>query len=126
MPLFCSIEKEFPSRISAAYNITVYCHSVKEEQRLLLELAALLRGKLVIEEEQTEQQERHHLTYMENIVYMLLLDGFSCREISEKLFIDVETVRVHKKHIYEKLRVHSKAEFLKKFMPHMPDDNVAF
>ena len=126
MPLLSSMEKNFASRATAAHTITIYCHSLREEQQLLLELAAYLHGKLVIEEEQHDEQENHKLTYTENIVFTLLLEGFSDKQISDKLSIVPGTVHLHRKHIYAKLKVHNESVFFKRFLPRNFDDNVAF
>jgi DNA-binding NarL/FixJ family response regulator len=43
-----------------------------------------------------------------------LSKGHRYKEISEKLFLSIETVRTHIRHIYEKLQVNSRVEALKK------------
>ncbi len=43
-----------------------------------------------------------------------LSKGFRYKEIAEKLFVSIETVRTHIRNIYEKLQVNSRAEALKK------------
>ena len=40
----------------------------------------------------------------------LLVEGYNNQAISDKLFISIETVRNHIRHIYEKLQVHSKSQ----------------
>ncbi len=40
----------------------------------------------------------------------LLVNGWENKAIAEKLFISVQTVRNHIRHIYEKLQVHSKSQ----------------
>lgn len=49
-------------------------------------------------------------------VSCLLLSGCSTKEISRKLAITVETVKVHRKHIYTKLGIHSQAELFSRFL----------
>ena len=54
------------------------------------------------------------LTQREQEILGLLVDGLSNGEISNKLFISLQTVRNHIRHIYEKLHVHSKAQAVAK------------
>jgi DNA-binding CsgD family transcriptional regulator len=49
--------------------------------------------------------KKHLLTSREKEVLDLLLSNYSNREIAEKLFIDYETIRSHRKNIYKKLGV---------------------
>jgi DNA-binding NarL/FixJ family response regulator len=44
----------------------------------------------------------------------LLADGFSNKEIADKLFVSVHTIRNHLYKIYEKLQVHSRIEAVNK------------
>jgi DNA-binding NarL/FixJ family response regulator len=50
------------------------------------------------------------LTQRESEILKLLVEGLNYTMIAEKLFISLDTVRNHIRHIYEKLQVHSKAE----------------
>ncbi|HTY35677.1 MAG TPA: response regulator transcription factor [Bacteroidota bacterium] len=50
------------------------------------------------------------LTSREREILSLLVDGLGNDEISTRLFISVQTVRNHIRHIYEKLHVHSKSQ----------------
>jgi DNA-binding CsgD family transcriptional regulator len=43
-----------------------------------------------------------------------LARGFRYKEIADKLFISIETVRTHIRNVYEKLQVNSRVEALKK------------
>jgi DNA-binding CsgD family transcriptional regulator len=49
--------------------------------------------------------KKHLLTSREKEVLDLLLTNHSNREVAEKLFIDYETIRSHRKNIYRKLEV---------------------
>jgi DNA-binding NarL/FixJ family response regulator len=54
------------------------------------------------------------LTEREKEILILLVDGLNYNMIGEKLFISLDTVRNHIRHIYEKLRVHSKSQAVAK------------
>jgi DNA-binding NarL/FixJ family response regulator len=56
------------------------------------------------------------LSSREHELLALLSQGFSNKEIADKLDIAYQTVKVHLKHIYEKLHVRSRTEALLKFM----------
>ena len=46
----------------------------------------------------------------------LISQGFVNKEIADRLSISYQTVKVHNKHIYEKLHVRSRAEALLKYV----------
>jgi DNA-binding NarL/FixJ family response regulator len=46
-----------------------------------------------------------------------LAKGFRYKEIADKMFISIDTVRSHIRNIYEKLQVHSRTEALNKVFP---------
>jgi len=50
------------------------------------------------------------LTQRETEILNLLVEGFNNKAIADKLFISIETVRNHIRHIYEKLQVHTKSQ----------------
>ena len=50
------------------------------------------------------------LTQRETEILNLLVDGWENPAIADKLFISVQTVRNHIRHIYDKLQVHSKSQ----------------
>lgn len=50
------------------------------------------------------------LTQRETEILNLLVDGLENQAIADKLFISVQTVRNHIRHIYDKLQVHSKSQ----------------
>lgn len=54
------------------------------------------------------------LTTREKEILSLLVDGFNYGMIAEKLFLSLDTVRNHIRHIYEKLHVHSKSQAVAK------------
>ncbi len=57
-----------------------------------------------------------HLTVRELEVGRLMLSGCSSKEIARKLEISVETVKVHKKHMYSKLGIKSQSELFSIFL----------
>src|ERR1035437_1303874 len=56
------------------------------------------------------------LSSREHELLVLLAQGFSNKEIADKLDIAYQTVKVHLKHIYEKLHVRSRTEAVLKFV----------
>ena len=53
-------------------------------------------------------------TPRESEILILLTEGLNYAMIGERLFISLDTVRNHIRHIYEKLHVHTKAEAVAK------------
>lgn len=60
------------------------------------------------------QKEDHSLTSRERQILSLLVDGMGYSMVAEKLFISLDTVRNHIRHIYDKLHVHSKSQAVAK------------
>jgi len=60
--------------------------------------------------------EVEKLTKREQEVLTLLAKGYLYKEISDRLDINISTVRTHLKHIYEKLQVQSRTEAAVKFL----------
>ena len=56
------------------------------------------------------------LTAREEEILALLAQGYRYREIGEELFISIDTVRTHIRHIYEKMHVRSRAEATLKYL----------
>jgi len=56
------------------------------------------------------QDEDFSLTQREQEILQLLVEGLNNQSIAEKLFISIQTVRNHIRHIYNKLQVHSKSQ----------------
>lgn len=59
-------------------------------------------------------KENLTLTPREHEILALLVDGMNYGMVAEKLFISLDTVRNHIRHIYEKLHVHSKSQAVAK------------
>lgn len=62
------------------------------------------------------EEEIAGLSDREHEVLQELIEGKSYKAISESLFLSVHTIRFHVHHIYEKLHVRSRAEFMAKMM----------
>jgi DNA-binding NarL/FixJ family response regulator len=60
------------------------------------------------------EMETVQFTPRESEILALLTDGLNYIVIGERLFISLDTVRNHIRHIYEKLQVHTKAEAVAK------------
>jgi DNA-binding NarL/FixJ family response regulator len=60
------------------------------------------------------EQETVRFTPRESEILALLTEGLNYTKVGERLFISLDTVRNHIRHIYEKLQVHSKAEAVAK------------
>lgn len=60
------------------------------------------------------EDAKESLSLREREVLQQLSKGFSYKDIAEKLFISVETVRTHIRNIYEKLHAGSRKEALRK------------
>lgn len=58
--------------------------------------------------------EEEKLSQREKEILSLVVNGADNNEISEKLFISIQTVRNHVRHIYEKLQVHSRSQAVAK------------
>ena len=67
-------------------------------------------GRAVGLEMPRELRRKEGLTPRELEVYELLAQGRSNRSIAETLFISESTAKLHVRHIFEKLGVHSRAE----------------
>ena len=63
------------------------------------------------------KQSAYNLTNRENEILELLAKGYRYKEIADKLFVSLETVRSHVHHIYEKLQVSSRTDALNKIFP---------
>jgi DNA-binding CsgD family transcriptional regulator len=56
------------------------------------------------------RSEVQELTSREREILEYRMKGFITKKVAEALFISYETVRLHQKHIYAKLYVHSMGE----------------
>jgi DNA-binding NarL/FixJ family response regulator len=60
--------------------------------------------------------EDARLTAREEEILALLTQGYANKEIGDRLTINIETVRTHLRHIYEKLHVRSRTEAATKYL----------
>ncbi len=74
---------------------------------LLVELEAPTDNRLPLNSDLLSKREQD--------VVRLVVDGFSNREIADKLFLSLETIRWYIKEIYSKLDVHSREELIQRF-----------
>lgn len=62
----------------------------------------------------TVNQELEKLSVREQEILALLSKGFRYKEIADKLFVSIETIRTHISNIYHKLQVNSRTDALNK------------
>ena len=62
-----------------------------------------------------QSNDHFNLSEREKEILDLLSDGYRNKEIAEKLYISIHTVKSHIYHIYEKLHVQSRIEALNKY-----------
>ena len=60
-----------------------------------------------------EHQSYQLLTGREREILQLIGQGYTNREMAEKLILSVNTIQTHRLHIMEKLNLHSRAELMK-------------
>ncbi len=72
-------------------------------------------AKALLEEyrKETAPQEAGGLTERELEVLQLVAEGQTSQEVADRLFISVRTVETHRKHIMEKLSLHTPADLVK-------------
>lgn len=115
---------------SLAAGATGYVLKTTPPARLLADIAMLHGGgspmssaiaRRVVETFHTRRARpsvTESLTPREEEILALLADGFRYREIGERLFISLDTVRTHIRHIYEKMQVRSRTEATLKYLGH--------
>jgi len=64
----------------------------------------------------TSSKETENLSQREQEILSYLAKGFHDKEIAEKFFISVETVRTHLRNVYKKLHVRSRTEAVLKYL----------
>jgi DNA-binding NarL/FixJ family response regulator len=61
-------------------------------------------------------------TFKEQEVFLLCKKGLSCQEMSEQLFVSMETIKTHRKKIIKKLDLYGKQEFRKFIMDFVTEE----
>ena len=100
-----------------------FCYLVKRAPSVDISETSESRGGMAAAEEKAQEDappgQSHvapgfsiELSQREREIFELLSKGFVNKEIADKLNISYHTVRVHMKHIYEKLHVRSRSEAL--------------
>lgn len=119
--------KKYLKPISAGFEIIKSQKAEEAPKTNIQEMDDLIRYLAAYKREQQKkaEQERYQLTMLESFVektktltpaeysvFSLYIKGFSIQEIAEQLFISVNTVKTHNKHIFAKLGVTSKEELI--------------
>ena len=73
--------------------------------------------KVIASFQPDKQAKPAELSAREFEILESLAKGYRYKEIADKLFISIDTVRSHIRNIYEKLQVHSRTEALNKVFP---------
>ena len=68
--------------------------------------------KITVEEANAFKQRISSLSPAEKAVFDLYLEGHNAQEITELLYLSINTIKTHNKRIYMKLDVHSRRELL--------------
>ncbi len=93
-------------------------HEIFEALELLLAggspMSPTIARKVVDSFQPKANNAAQMLSTRENEILDLLADGKRMKEIADELFLSINTVRTHIRHIYEKLQVQSKVEALNK------------
>jgi DNA-binding CsgD family transcriptional regulator len=87
--------------------------SAREEYAHLQELAGKGNGTLIFE----ETCRYYRLTNREMEIVLLIKEGLTYKQISDRLFIAGKTVENHVQHIYEKTDVRNKVSMIQKLFP---------
>jgi DNA-binding NarL/FixJ family response regulator len=71
----------------------------------------------------TSSRETENLTDRESEVLAYVAKGYRDKELAEKFFLSVDTVRTHLRNIYKKLHVRSRTEAVLKYLKKGPPSN---
>jgi DNA-binding NarL/FixJ family response regulator len=95
--------------------------AVQEVQRGGVPMSVEIARKVIayFQGQATAAKETEKLTNREREVLDLVAQGFSNKEIADRLGVTVDGVLWHLKHIYQKLHVHSRTQAVRKLRPGM-------
>lgn len=93
--------------------------AVREVQRGGVPMSVEIARKVIVyfQGQALAVKETGKLTPREHEVLELVAQGFSNKEIAERLGVSLDAVLWHLKHVYQKLHVHSRSEAILKFRP---------
>lgn len=93
--------------------------SIRDVQQGGVPMSAEIARKVIayFQTQSTVTDEVEKLSPRERIVLDLVVNGFSNKEIAERLSVTLDAVRWHLKNIYRKLHVHSRTEAALKCRP---------
>ena len=79
-----------------------------------IQLAELAKEEKLLLVKQGNIEEAANSRAREKEILDWLSKGYQYKEIADKLFLSIETIRTYVRHIYEKLQVHTRTEALNK------------
>jgi DNA-binding NarL/FixJ family response regulator len=93
--------------------------AIREVQRGGVPMSAEIARKVIsyFHAQAAATKETENLSHREREVLDLVAQGFSNKEIAERLGVSLDAVLWHLKHIYQKLHVHSRSEAILKLRP---------
>ena len=94
-------------------------HAIRDAQEGGAPMSGQIARKVVayFRDQETTNADVEKLSTREREVLELVVHGLTNKEIADRLKITPEAIRWHLKHIYTKLRVHSRTEAALKFRP---------
>jgi DNA-binding NarL/FixJ family response regulator len=94
-------------------------NGIREVQRGGVPMSVEIARKVIayFHAQATATKETENLSNREREVLDLVAQGFSNKEIAERLGVSLDAVLWHLKHIYQKLHVHSRSEAILKLRP---------
>jgi DNA-binding NarL/FixJ family response regulator len=94
-------------------------NAIREVQRGGVPMSVEIARKVIayFHAQAAATKETEHLSNREREVLDLVAQGFSNKEIAERLGVSLDAILWHLKHIYQKLHVHSRSEAILKLRP---------
>jgi DNA-binding NarL/FixJ family response regulator len=111
-----SSETQFIIRSALKTGAHAYVTKIDAASSLLVSIDAVLNNQIYVSEIPAEQEGAaaliSGLTDRELEIFKLLVEGLPNNTIGEKLFLSIDTIKTHRKKIYQKLNVNSIAELI--------------